>query len=137
MVVVIAQIVLSAGKLLPHILNILLTTPNTFQVLVRRQLRYTDFFFALPFDTSAILRAGGKLCFSLSALSESFRTSVYKNRLHRTLNLICWVFRLRLIRADEASLRLQISMNCLISETSVGIVSGVYEEGVRSLSLRR
>ena len=117
---------------------------------------------------------GGKLCFSLSALSESFRTSVYKNRLHRTLNLICWVFRLRLIRAaryptkgeaesarqflllilvqsflrkeskedydrkllcqcdensHEASLRLQISMNCLISETSVGIVSGVCEGG--------
>ena len=31
---------------------------------------------------------GGKLCFNLSAFSESFRTNVYRNREHRTLNLI-------------------------------------------------
>ena len=31
---------------------------------------------------------GGKLCFNLSALSESFSTSVYRKRLHRILNLM-------------------------------------------------
>ena len=31
---------------------------------------------------------GGKLCFNLSAFSESFSTRVYRNREHRTLNLI-------------------------------------------------
>ena len=31
---------------------------------------------------------GGKLCFNLSAFSESFNTSVYRKREHRTLNLI-------------------------------------------------
>lgn len=41
---------------------------------------------------------GGKLCFSLSAFSESFRTSVYRKRVQRTLNLIWFVLRLRWIR---------------------------------------
>lgn len=36
---------------------------------------------------------GGKLCFNLSAFSESFNTSVYMNREHRTLNLIWWGLR--------------------------------------------
>lgn len=42
---------------------------------------------------------GGKLCFNLSALSVSLSTSVYRNRRHRTLNLICCDLRFRFIRA--------------------------------------
>lgn len=76
--------------------------------------------FLFFFGTSVIESAGGKLCFNLSAFSESFNTSVYMNREHRTLNLIWWG--LRFMCPDLASFRRQISMNCLISETSRGIV---------------
>lgn len=108
---------------------------------------------------------GGKLCFSLSAFSESFSTSVYRKRLHRILNLMSDVledFFTRAARTCEsvifqrvfslekrcsglgghvvagcggmgarigegihfASLRLEISMNCLMSLISEGMLGG-------------
>jgi hypothetical protein len=42
---------------------------------------------------------GGRLCLSLSAFSVSLRIKVYKYRLHRTLNLMSFVFVDFLIRA--------------------------------------
>ena len=91
---------------------------------------------------------GGKLCFNLSAFSESFNTNVYRKRWHRTLNLIWWALRFMcpamvipesacppFLVADIwnsygrnlhlASLRRQISMNCLMSDTSRGMVREV------------
>lgn len=111
---------------------------------------------------------GGKLCFNLSALSESFNTSVYRNRLHRILNLMSEVLEDFLTRAAGqkteirqlwtaekgglwtiqrglwekmgesaipggsafggnvhfASFRREISMNCLMSFISDGMVGG-------------
>lgn len=46
-----------------------------------------------PGEQSRFDVPGGKLCFSLSAFSESFSTNVYRNLEHRTLNLIWWGFR--------------------------------------------
>ena len=42
---------------------------------------------------------GGSDCFNFSAFSESFKTSVYRCRWQRTLNLICDDFLLRFMRA--------------------------------------
>ena len=42
---------------------------------------------------------GGRLCFNFSAFSASLSTNVYRSLRHRTLNLICDVFLLRLILA--------------------------------------
>ena len=72
-----------------------------------------------------MMRLGGNDCFNFSTFSESFKTRVYKCLWHRTLNLVWALFLFRFMRAEEASLRLQISMNCLISEVSRGIFYSV------------
>jgi hypothetical protein len=108
---------------------------------------YAEDFCLFFLGTSLICRLGGRLCLSLSAFSESVRTRVYRCLWHRTLNLICLEdlffliraaaraalefpsrnksaigfvtqFRQSRINVHEASLRRQISMNFLISETS-------------------
>ncbi len=56
---------------------------------------------------------GGRDCLSLSALSLSSTHRVYRNRVHRTLNLVWLPF--FLMRTDLASDRRAVNRNCLIS----------------------
>ena len=72
----------------------------------------------IPAEISTFLRTlvrdeesvpGGRLCFSLSALSASLSTSVYRYRLHLTLNLIWFDLRDFLMRAAVSSVSFDFS----------------------------
>jgi len=76
----------------PHIINIVRCLYNQFNVILNLKLVSTRVWCKLIYCTMTKNTPGGRDCRSFSAFSLSLMTSVYRYRLHRTLNFTLSLF---------------------------------------------